>query len=79
MTDSEAIRLIGKALFGSQWQTDLANALGVSSRTVRRWVSGEDNPRAGVWQDLAALVRDREQRLRQILAGDDLAQRIGRG
>jgi transcriptional regulator with XRE-family HTH domain len=78
MTDSETIRRIGEALFGRQWQTDLAEALSVSSRTVRRWVSGEDNPRPGVWQDLAALLLEREQRIRQILTGDDLAQRTKR-
>jgi DNA-binding transcriptional regulator YiaG len=79
MTDSETIRRIGEALFGRQWQTDLAEALSVSSRTVRRWAAGEERPRPGVWQDLAELLREHEQHIRQILDGDDLAQRIGRG
>ena len=29
---------IGEALYGDRWQTQLARALGISSRTVRRWV-----------------------------------------
>jgi hypothetical protein len=76
MTDSEIIRLIGEALFGSQWQSDLAKALGVSSRTVRRWVASEDRPRPGVWQDLRALLLDRERRIREILESEQLASRL---
>jgi hypothetical protein len=75
--DQQRLYTIGKALFGRAWQSNIAKALGVSSRTVRRWVSGEDQPRPGVWQDLAALLRERSQRLRQILDGAALAQRIG--
>ena len=29
---------IGEALYGDRWQTQLAKAFGISSRTVRRWV-----------------------------------------
>lgn len=79
MTDSEIIRLIGEALFGSQWQSDLAGALGVSSRTVRRWLAGEDRPRPGVWHDLHTLLRDRERRIREILEDKPLADRIAAG
>ena len=32
---------IGEALYGDRWQTQLAKALGTSSRIVRRWVSCE--------------------------------------
>lgn len=31
---------IGAALYGQRWQSELARELGVSDRTVRRWVSG---------------------------------------
>jgi hypothetical protein len=43
------IHSVGTALFGSNFQHDLAMALGVNRRTVVRWVSGEIEPRAGVW------------------------------
>lgn len=38
MTD--LLRSAGEALYGPRWQTELARALGVSDRTVRRWVAG---------------------------------------
>lgn len=31
----------GRELYGEQWQTPLADALGVSDRTVRRWLAGD--------------------------------------
>lgn len=36
----EDLKIIGDRLYGYGWQTRLAEALGVDSRTVRRWVSG---------------------------------------
>lgn len=53
----------GRALYGERWQTDLANALGVSDRTVRRWVSGVDDPRPGVYLDLLRLTQERAAEL----------------
>jgi hypothetical protein len=47
---------VGQALYGERWQTQLARALGVADRTVRRWVAGEDAPRAGVWTDLLEIL-----------------------
>ena len=35
------LREIGEALDGPSWQTPLAARLGVTVRTVQRWVSGE--------------------------------------
>lgn len=58
----------GEALWGSRWQSDMAEALGVSDRTVRRWVAGERIP-AGVWADLIRLTLERSDYL-DILADD---------
>lgn len=33
----------GRAMYGDQWQSPLARALGINDRTVRRWASGESN------------------------------------
>jgi len=38
---ADQLREISARLFGNEWQTPLAAALGVSDRTVRRWASGE--------------------------------------
>lgn len=60
---NKLLRDAGEALYGPRWQTDLARALGVSDRTVRRWASGvEDAPR-GVYVDLLRLTQERAQAL----------------
>ena len=35
------LREAGEALYGPLWQSELARALGVADRTVRRWIAGE--------------------------------------
>lgn len=32
---------IGSALYGTQWQSDLARALDIDSRRVRQWLNNE--------------------------------------
>ncbi len=32
---------VGERLYGARWQSALARALGVSDRTVRRWLAGD--------------------------------------
>jgi hypothetical protein len=38
---SEELREIGEELFGVRWQSPLARALPVSTRTIRYWLSGK--------------------------------------
>lgn len=63
---------IGRSLWGDRWQTDMARAIGVSDRTVRRWVDGSAEPAVGVYIDLLRLVIERASDL------DDLIDRIKR-
>ena len=49
----------GEALYGPRWQSELARALGVSDRTVRRWLTGQNAVPKGVYADLNTLVQDR--------------------
>lgn len=53
---------VGEALWGSRWQTDMAEALSISDRTVRRWIAGERIP-PGVWLDLIRLMQERSMLL----------------
>lgn len=53
---------VGEALYGSRWQTDLAGELGVSDRTVRRWLAEPNAVPAGAWTDILQLM-DRRTRL----------------
>jgi len=49
----------GEALYGHQWQTAIARDLGVSDRTVRRWVAGTSELPAGLYVDLLRLTQER--------------------
>ena len=50
---------IGAALYGPRWQTELARALGVSDRTIRRWVSGATAIPVGTIDRLRDIGRNR--------------------
>jgi hypothetical protein len=63
MSTPDLIRAAGEALFGSRWQTDLGDALGINRRTVQRWRAGQDEPRPAVWGKLLALVIENEAKL----------------
>lgn len=57
----DRLRRCGETLFGARWQSDLAHALGIGDRRVREWLAGERRIPPGVWQDIAALLRQRQQ------------------
>lgn len=56
----------GEALYGPRFQRELAEALGVNERTMRRWVAGDTSPPDSVLDDLKALVRERIALLRSL-------------
>ena len=38
----ELLKRVGEFIYGEQWQAPLARDLGVSERSMRRWVAGTD-------------------------------------
>jgi hypothetical protein len=68
-------RDIGEALFGRECSPlkELAYALNVNSRNLRRWEAGTLEPPASIYADLLSLIEER----RRVL--DDLALRIEEG
>lgn len=38
----ELLRSAGEALYGASWRAPLARDLGVSDRTIQRWLRGEN-------------------------------------
>jgi hypothetical protein len=66
MTSKDLIRAVGEALWGSRWQTDMSDALGVGDRTVRRWAAGETEPAPGVWHELLKAIEARQAQLARV-------------
>ena len=58
---------VGEALYGPLWQCELARALAVSDRTVRRWAAGTHAAPPRVWADIARLAFDRRAALSRLL------------
>lgn len=58
---------VGQALYGPQWQSALARALGVNDRTMRRWVAGDSTVPPGIREDLKGLVETRLAELDELL------------
>jgi transcriptional regulator with XRE-family HTH domain len=51
--------IVGQTLYGPSWRAALADALGVSERTIRRWANGEFPIPEHVAGELAALCEGR--------------------
>lgn len=59
---------VGAALCGPDyWQSPLSRDLGVSSRTLRRWVVGDFPIPPGVWGDCCELLRTRRRSIVALL------------
>lgn len=57
----------GEALYGPHWQSELARNLGVSDRTVRRWVAGATDTPSGVAVDLLRLCTERAAEIDEVI------------
>jgi len=61
ISEQELLALVGNALYGERWQTDLARDLGLSdARRIRQWLSLDRTIPEGVWDDLAKLLAERK-------------------
>ena len=52
----ETLHSIGRTLYGSAWQFSLADALGVSPRTINRWQKGERPIPDGILEEIRTYV-----------------------
>lgn len=59
---------VGEALYGPRWQTDLANCLGVSDRTMRRWVAEPDLIPSTIWTELLRVLIDHSRAVEDVKA-----------
>ena len=65
MTPTKMLRAVGEALYGQWWQTDMADALGVSARAVRRWLAGDASLPEDIGPRLRAVIDERIATLRE--------------
>lgn len=71
MITKDLLIKVGQALYGTQWQSDLARALDVDSRRVRQWLNDERPIPEWLLSELNTLLTkniDDCQRLLQVLA-----------
>jgi hypothetical protein len=61
------IIIVGHALYGERWQSELARDLDVDPRTVRRWVAGDTTPGFDVTPHLIRLCEGRIDQLRAVI------------
>jgi len=54
-----AFRRLGEAMYGPQWQTPMARAIGVTDRTVRYMAAGERGIHEGTVAALVPAILDR--------------------
>lgn len=63
------LEIVGQALFGERWQTDLSRDLGLSdARRVRQWMSGERSIPVGVWADITQMLRQRQLSIERVIS-----------
>jgi transcriptional regulator with XRE-family HTH domain len=59
---------IGRALYGARWQSDMADALGVDRRTIRRWMAGQNPVPAAADAEMRRLLERRGAEIGRLLA-----------
>jgi hypothetical protein len=66
---ADQLRAAGEALYGPNWQSQLARDLSVSDRTVRRWLAGgKHSIPARLDEEIAILIRARIYKLEKLVA-----------
>jgi hypothetical protein len=61
------LRKAGFALYGEQWRSELARSLGVTDRTVRRWVHDEYSIPDDARERMIELCRARMKMLNAVM------------
>ena len=67
MSDTPTTQEIGEALFGPRWQSELARALEMSDRHIRRLTSGEAQLTPGILGDIRKIAIARGQAIADLI------------
>ena len=63
----EQLQQAGRLLYGDQWQSNLARALDVDDRTVRRWASGESAIKQSIANEIIELLKNNQSEINQFI------------
>ena len=66
MSDLDLFHAIGKALYGPEWQSELARQLDVNLTTMRRWATGKFRIPPGIWASLLPLLDAKQAELTRL-------------
>jgi hypothetical protein len=64
---SFTLRKAGFALYGEQWRSELGRALGVTDRTVRRWVHDEYSIPEDTRESIVGICRERVEMINAVM------------
>lgn len=67
MTDSERLTIIGQAIYGRSWQSQIADDLLVDRRSVNHWLNGTRTMPNGIWLELNELALKRIKQIENIV------------
>ena len=77
MSSTELLAAAGVAMFGGQWKAGLGRILGVTDRTINRWLSGKVEPRPGVFVDLLKVLQERRDEISRLIGAVEAHVRAG--
>lgn len=75
LPENEALETCARCLYGAAWHAPLAEGLGVSDRSLRRWTSLQAPIPAGIWEELRALLIAHSLEARDLAAQLPTAER----
>lgn len=59
LTNRDRLALLAEAIYGPRWQNATARALGMNTRQIHRWVSGQYQPRDEVIRRMIRIAQDK--------------------
>lgn len=59
VTNRDRLIRLANAVFGPRWQNATARALGMNTRQIHRWVSGQYQPRDEVIERMIRIAQDK--------------------
>lgn len=62
----DRLKQIGEFLYGELWQSQLARALHINDRTVRRWLAGKASMRPRIDEEIRFLLKQKLNKSKEL-------------